>query len=419
MNIGVVGMGKLGFTCALAIESKGHTVKGFDISDTPKKILETKQLPFLEHGAQELLDNTKIEMVPIKDLVQFADIIFVAVQTPHDKEYEGITRIPDTRKDFNYTYLVDAVKGLSEEIERQKKPTYVVVISTVLPTTMARLIQPILSKYVKFCYNPYFIAMSTTIRDFLHPEFVLFGIDDKEAVEKAKEFYRTINPTAPFFETTIPNAELIKVLYNTLISTKLAFINTAMMMCEEIPNTNVDEISNALALGFRRITSDAYMYAGMGDAGSCHPRDNIALSWLSRKLKLKFDFFSAIMQQREIHAEWFADIIEEYHKKTKLPITVLGYAYKPNVSLEQGSHAKLVSNILKERGVEHNVLDPHIDDQKKVNEQLITQKRIYFIGMKHDVFERTYFKEGSIVIDPFRFIHNQQGVELRALGKND
>ena len=66
--------------------------------------------------------------------------------------------------------------------------------------------------YFNLCYNPFFIAMGTTMRDFLHPEFILFGNDDDWALNKAKKFYKTITH-APVFETTIENAELIKVVY--------------------------------------------------------------------------------------------------------------------------------------------------------------------------------------------------------------
>jgi UDPglucose 6-dehydrogenase len=125
--------------------------------------------------------------------------------------------------------------------------------------------------------------MGTTMRDFLHPEFVLFGHDDDWALNKSEKFYKTITH-ASVYKTTVENAELIKVLYNTFISTKLAFTNTVMEMCHKLPNTNVDEVMNALAMGDERIISYKYMSGGMGDGGGCHPRDNIALSWLSRKI---------------------------------------------------------------------------------------------------------------------------------------
>ena len=132
--------------------------------------------------------------------------------------------------------------------------------------------------------------MGTTMQDFMFPEFVLFGVDDPEAAATAEKFYKTIHKS-PIFTTTIENAELIKVTYNTYISTKIGFINTVMEMCHHLPNTNVDDVTNGLKLASKRIISDAYLTGGMGDGGGCHPRDNIALSWLAQKLNLSTDWF--------------------------------------------------------------------------------------------------------------------------------
>ena len=104
-------------------------------------------------------------------------------------------------------------------------------------------------------------------------------------------------------KTTIENAELIKVSYNTLISTKIAFSNTIMELCHKLPNTNVDDVTNALKLANRRLISGSYMDGGMGDGGGCHPRDNIAMSYLSDKLNLSHNWFEHIMQQREKQKE--------------------------------------------------------------------------------------------------------------------
>ena len=106
------------------------------------------------------------------------EIIFVAVQTPHDPKYEGITKLPDERVDFDYTYLVNCIKNLSKYVDENGEEKIVVIISTVLPGTIRKHVIPIMSEKIKLCYNPFFIAMGTTIKDFLDPEFVLFGVYD-------------------------------------------------------------------------------------------------------------------------------------------------------------------------------------------------------------------------------------------------
>ena len=296
MNIGFLGLGKLGLPVALAIEEKGHKVIGTDINDRTLRNIRFKTLDYIEKGAQELLDKSQIKIKPVEEIVKESEIIFVPIQTPHSEKYECITRIPEERADFDYKYLKEGIMNLSEEIEKNHEDKIVVIISTVLPGTIRREIKPILGKHTKLCYNPFFIAMGTTIDDFLNSEIILFGVDDKEAANKAKEFYRTIN-NSPFHETTLENAELIKVVYNTFISTKIAMINTIMDTCHHMPNTNVDDVTKALSLCTDRIISSKYLLGGMGDGGGCHPRDNIALSYLARKLNLSFNWYYNIMKQ--------------------------------------------------------------------------------------------------------------------------
>ena len=357
MKIGFLGLGKLGLPVALAVESKGHEVVGHDISHSVKNIIEAKKIPYKEKGAQELLNKSKIQFLDIPDVVKNSEIIFVPIQTPHDPLYEGVTRIPDKRVDFDYSYLISGIKSLSAEIEKQKEDKVVIIISTVLPGTIRRDIKPLLGRHTKICYNPFFIAMGTTLNDFLNPEFILFGVDDLKAAEKAEKFYRTLNKST-FFKTTIENAELIKVSYNTFISTKIAFINTIMEMCHKLPGTNIDDVSNALQLGTKRLISNAYLRGGMGDGGGCHPRDNIALSWLAKKLDISLDFFEQIMLQREKQTDWFVKIIRENMKSKDDKVYILGKSFKPETNITTGSPSILLSNILKEKKLIRFVLIP-------------------------------------------------------------
>jgi len=213
MRVGYCGLGKLGLPCALASEAAGHEVVGYDPNPAVAEYIRTKQIPYREEGTPELLQNTKIRVVSVQEMVDFADLIFVAVQTPHNPRYEGVTRIPEDRVDFDYTYLIEACKQLNEAIEKNGKDKPVVVISTVLPGTMDSKVIPHLGKHFKLCYNPFFIAMGTTRYDFTHPEFVLFGMSDEKTADLAEAFYKTIH-NAPFYRCSIKSAELVKVAYN-------------------------------------------------------------------------------------------------------------------------------------------------------------------------------------------------------------
>ena len=89
MNIGFIGLGKLGLPCALAVESRGHKVVGYDPSEQVKDIIDSKKLQYQEIWAQEHLEKSKIEVKSVEDVVGESEIIFVPIQTPHDPLYEG------------------------------------------------------------------------------------------------------------------------------------------------------------------------------------------------------------------------------------------------------------------------------------------------------------------------------------------
>ena len=419
MKIGFLGLGKLGLPVALAVESKGHQVVGTDINEITLRNIRFKTLNYIEKGAEELLKKSKLKLQTLDKIVEESDIIFVPIQTPHEKKYEGITRMPEERADFNYEFLINGIKELNEEIEKQGKDKTVIIISTVLPGTISKFIKPILGTHLKLCYNPFFIAMGTTIEDFLFSEMILFGVDDEGAAKQAQKFYKTINK-APFHKTTLENAELIKVIYNTFISTKIAMMNTVMETCHHLPNTDVDDVTEALSKCDNRIISSRYLTGGMGDGGGCHPRDNIALSYLARKFKLSYNWYDNIMKQRENQTEWLADLIIE--NKGDKQINILGKTFKPETNIETGSPSILLKNILEEKGETVRMWDPHVDDSDimKVKDEYEWDKvpQLFFIGTKHKTFIDFYFMPGSVVIDPFRYLEVHDNVKYIPIGKN-
>ena len=411
MNIGFIGLGKLGLPCALAIDSKGHNVYGYDINSDVEKILIDKKLPYREEGADELLLNHKINWSTVSEVVRNSDIIFVPIQTPHHPKYEGVTRIPDDRVDFDYTYLKSGMEVLSNEIKLQGVDKIVIIISTVLPGTIRREIKPLLNDNVKLCYNPFFIAMGTTIKDFTQPEFVLFGVDDDNAYQTAKNFYSTLH-NREVYKCSIEEAEMIKVTYNTYITMKICLSNVVMELSHKLDNISCDNVMKALFLSNERLMSPKYLLGGMGDGGGCHPRDNIALSWLAEKHDLSFNWYDSLMKCREDQTDWLADLVIE--NKGDLPIMILGKTFKKETNLVVGSPSILLKNILEEKGQSVEMYDPWIDNTNPP----LDNKSLFFIGTNHDYFKEYKFPEGSIVIDPWRFLSEQPGVKLIRVGES-
>lgn len=421
MDVGFIGLGKLGLPSALAIESRGHTIRGFDINPQIGEYIRTKKIPYRELGAPELLKTSNIEFLPMAEVLKKSEIIFVPVQTPHDPKYEGITALPDDTKDFDYTWLKSACKSISDELDKLGEDRIIIIISTAIPGAIEREIKPVLGKHVKLCYNPFFIAMGTTIDDFLNPEIVLFGVDDHEAAEKAKEFYRTITDV-PFHELTIAEAELVKVNYNTFIGMKINFGNNLMEVCYKLNqkgiDVNVDNVINALADCRRRIISPAYMRGGMPDSGGCHPRDNIALADFAKKNELSNDIYTEQMKIREHHIKWFREmLIEKSNKFGLLPIVILGKAYKPETNLTVGSSSIRLYNEFMDHGETVTIWDPWVDGIDDDMTDKLDKPSVFFIGTKHPEFVKYDFPKGSIIIDPFRFIPQSEGIEIISLGK--
>lgn len=407
MKIGFIGLGKLGLPVALSVESKGHQVIGWDASEVVRSNISARTLPYKEVGAQELLTNSKLEL---SQDFNGCDIVFMAIQTPHDHRFEGTVRIPEERADFDYSYLIQAVKDF---VQAQTTPVTLVLISTVLPGTIEREIRPLLSDKISFVYNPFFIAMGTVIPDFTNPEFVLIGRDPYQVddhmhpIESLKAFYRTIHDK-PLIEMPIRDAELTKVAYNTFIGMKIVFVNTLMEICHK-NGGNVDNITNALKQATDRLISPKYLSAGMGDGGGCHPRDNIAMSHIARVLGLSHNFFDDLMMAREHQTEFLADLIVKKHQETKLPILILGRSFKPETNIETGSPAILLGNLLDEIDV---------DFQQLQETDFIKEPTLVFIGTQNEIYAHYNFPRGSIVIDPFGYMPEQEGVEIIRIGRN-
>lgn len=374
-KISMIGVGKLGKDCAEVMATQ-YDVVGYDVE--PK--------------------NTTLKMcASIKEAVQTRDIIFIAAPTPHDVLYGGETptsHLPN--KDFDYEIIL---KILDEVNLYVNKNQLVVLISTVLPGTVRSLLKSHITNG-RFVYNPYLIAMGTVKWDMVNPEMIIIGTEDGTITGDAQElidFYKPLMNNNPRYEVgTWDEAESIKIFYNTFISTKLALVNMIQDVAEKNGNINVDVVTNALVKSTYRIMGPAYMKAGMGDAGACHPRDNIALRYLADKLDLGYDLFDAIMKAREVQAENMAKKCLQYGKN----VTIIGKAYKPGVAYTNGSCSMLVGYYIEKHGGNVNYYDEHTGDRDL--KQSWTD--VYLIGYWDKYVEEVEFDDGirAVFIDPWR-----------------
>lgn len=371
----MIGVGKLGQDCA-EVMALHHDVLGYDIEPrTPSFSMASS----------------------IEECIKDRDIIFIAAPTPHDPIYGGETptsQLPN--KDFDYSIVTNILIEVSKYVNPDQ---LVVLISTVLPGTIRRLLAPYIVN-ARFLYNPYLIAMGTVKEDVVNPEMVIIGTKDGDLNGDAKElidFYKTfVNTDARYEVGTWDEAESIKIFYNTFISTKLALVNMIQDVAETNENINVDVVTNALKNSTQRIMGPAYMKAGMGDGGACHPRDNIALRYLAERLKLGYDLFDSVMKAREVQAERLAETCLKYGKN----ITIMGKAYKPNVPYTNGSSSMLVGHYIEQHGGTVHYYDINTNDTDIDTEWT----EVFLIGYWDSYIEQFPFPEHAVIIDPWRHI---------------
>lgn len=387
-NVGFIGLGKLGLPCA-EVMSNLYNVTGYDIS--PRES-----------------DKIKIAST-LKDAVQNQDIIFVAVQTPHDPIYDGSqpsTHLPN--KDFDYTIANRVLADINQYVMPSQ---LVVLISTVLPGTTRRELRKNITN-ARFIYNPYLIAMGSVSWDMINPEMIIIGTEDGDETTDAKdliEFYKPLMNNSPRYVVgTWDEAECIKIFYNTFISTKIGIVNMIQDVAMKQGNINVDVVTDALSESTVRIISKKYMTAGMGDAGPCHPRDNIALRFMAEKLNLGYDIFDTIMQAREKQAENLAIYLHDLSLKFNLPIVIHGKAYKPDIDMVDGSYSLLIGHHLKSLGAEFYYADPLTNDSVENGTNaivLLAHNRQVTYGYTGELdHSDLYFTPGSrsIIVDPWR-----------------
>ena len=416
MRIAWIGLGKLGAPCALALNVHGgHEVHGYDTDSRVAAYLQRQEpYPHREEGIQELLDANTIRMHSTLDAaVEQADVVFLAVQTPHAAEYGGETPVPDTTADFEYGYLIDAVRGVVRAVSDRPGVT-LVVISTVLPGTMNRVVKPLLPPNITLVYNPFFIAMGTTVADYMRPEFVLIGVDEPGPVAVLREIYGKLHDE-PLHVVSIESAELTKVAYNTFISMKIVFANTIMEICDKT-GADCDQVIDGLTLATDRVISPAYLRGGMGDGGGCHPRDNIAMSHLAQRLDLSFDLMGTVSRARDAQARYLADLAARWAALTRLPVAVVGRAYKPGTDLTMGSPAVLLHHLLL---AEHPAVkvaannDVHVDGISPSG----TAPHVFVVGTKHEEHGTVRWPAGSVVIDPFGYLEPQPDITYIPVGR--
>lgn len=397
MKVAMIGCGKLGLPCA-EVMSQHYDVVGYDVVKDPDA-----QIPLLD---------------TIKDAVEHRDLIFVAVPTPHDPMYGGskpIAGLPS--KDFDYSIVQQVLTEINEHVN---KTQLVVLISTVLPGTVRVHLEPCITN-ARFIYNPYLIAMGSVKWDMVNPECLIIGTADGSHTGDAQvliDFYKPVMENTPQVNVgTWDEAEAIKIFYNTFISAKIGLVNMIQDVAEKNGNINVDVVTDALKAATQRITGPRYLTAGMGDAGACHPRDNIALRYLAGRLDLGYDLFHAIMHSRDQQAKNMALKLVALAKEHNLPVVIHGRAYKPYVEYTIGSYSELVGHFVEEEGVNVSYADPLTGDTWAGPAVILMAHNpaVTYAGTGVEIQPSQFYfniEADSVILDPWRSIKDIAGSKV-------
>ena len=297
-RISVIGTGYVGLGTALSFASRGFRVIASD-SD-PSKVREINQgiPPFHEPDLPEALKKALEEKTfqclnfETEKAIQETDITFVAVGTPS---------LPDGSIDLQF---IEAVSKDIAKVLRKKSQYHLIVIkSTVIPGTTQNKIKSILERESQrrcgvdfgLCMNPEFLRQGRAFYDTFHPDRVVIGEFDKKSGDTLenlyKDFYNQNLP--PIIRTTLATAELIKYASNSMLATKISFINTIANICEKIPGADVKDVAQAMGLDKR--IGPLFLDAGLGYGGSCFPKDVKALIAASKA----FDYTPELLESVE------------------------------------------------------------------------------------------------------------------------
>jgi UDPglucose 6-dehydrogenase len=345
----------------------GHDVLGVDIDPGKVAKLQSGEVPFFEPGIEDIVrDNLASGRLRFTDsyveAANFADVFFLTVGTPQI----------DTGLGANLSYLNAAIDTLAPHLNR---PALIVGKSTVPVGTAERLARRMRSiapagDHLALAWNPEFLREGFAVRDTLHPDRIVVGVEracEKRAAKTLAELYRPLSSDGdiPFLVTSLATAELAKVAANAFLATKISFINAISEVCEA---ASADVTMLADAIGADKRIGREFLDAGLGFGGGCLPKDIRA--FMARADELELDDVVTFLQVVDnINTRQRSRVIDATRKicgsLIGARIAVLGVAFKPNSDDIRDSPALDVAGQLQLQGALVSVFDPKAMDNAR------------------------------------------------------
>ena len=352
MKLVMVGTGYVGLVSGVCFAEFGYQTICLDNDESRINNLKLGKCPFYEPGMNELLNkhlnNTKLLTFSssLKNSIKGADIIFITVGTP--------SRRLDDDADLSYVWSV------ADEISQNIQDYCLIVTKSTVPVGTSREIKRIIEKKVSkedfdIVSNPEFLREGSAINDFMRPDRVVIGTENKKSENIMKELYRPLYlRETPIVSTSIETSEIIKYASNSFLATKISFINEVADLCEAV-GANIKDVSKAMGID-QRIGSK-FLNAGPGYGGSCFPKDVKAFYSTANKFNVDLSIVNAVHQSNQKRIKNIGNkIIKNTNKSSTL--SFLGLSFKPNTDDIRDSTSIKLATYLYDKGYTINCFDP-------------------------------------------------------------
>ena len=354
MKLCMIGTGYVGLVSGVCFADLGNNVICVD-KDTKKiDLLSKGKIPIYEPGLAELVNknykNKRLKFsTNLKKSIIESDIIFICVGTPTKKNGSSA----DLSQIFN------AAKEISLSINKFK----IIVTKSTVPVTTGDQIEKILrkknsSKKFSVVSNPEFLREGEAIRDFIYPDRIVVGSNDKKSNRLMISLYAPlISKGAQYINTSRRAAELIKYASNAFLATKITFINEIANLCENT-GINVEDIS--IGMGLDKRIGGRFLRAGPAYGGSCFPKDTKAITSTADKFKTNLSVIKSVIRSNESRSNLLLNRIYKIlnNKVKNKKITFLGVTFKANTDDMRDSSSLSMIPALSKKGAKIRYFDP-------------------------------------------------------------
>tara|TARA_B100000959_G_scaffold112818_1_gene118933 strand:- start:992 stop:2314 length:1323 start_codon:yes stop_codon:yes gene_type:complete len=353
-KITFIGTGYVGLVSGAGISDFGHKVICADISKEKICTLNNGEIPIYEPGLNDLVkknvDAGRLSFSSnIENSIKDSDIIFIAVGTPESNDGSAD---------------ISAVKSVAILIAENLNDYKVICTKSTVPVGTGELVKNIISENinnnVSFDYvsNPEFLREGSAVNDFLWPDRVVIGSDNKRSFNIMKEVYDPLYiNNKPILNTSIVTAEMIKYAANAFLALKISYINEVANLCEAL-GADVHQVAKAMGKDGR--ISPKFLHPGPGFGGSCFPKDTQAFAALSRENELTMNTIEAAIKanqyQKDRMVKKMKHLVGGHFKDKK--ISILGLAFKPNTDDVRDSASIDMINAIKKGGGSVRAYDP-------------------------------------------------------------